>query len=321
LQESGIDTPDSVHAASALLPGLLDPASCPSVWIAVRVLARCAQIWFLCGDQIERFLEIDGGREDQALLDAEWSTLQEEISSELPPWSSAPISFLESTSLDLLPCDASVLVDPPWNKLASSFPEGMKFACSAALSLGAGALEDALNGPLETDTRGRRDASRWILRALAVAAVIGIVSAGILLDTARVHLATESVSAEIGRNRDALRILDQARDRSERINNWEGSFQASGGPLAPRLAASSRCWPKGAWIEDWSGRRSQDGMEQSISAWTSNGPDGVARCLEGVPGGLKIQSTETWSPERWSQGMHDRIPAALLHLGIVVEKP
>jgi hypothetical protein len=174
---------------------------------------------------------------------------------------------------------------------------------------------------LVTDAHGRRDAARWILRALAVAAVIAAASACLLLDAVRVRLKTESVRTEIGKNRDVLRILDQARDRTERIQRWEGSFQASGGPFAPRVAALSRCWPEGAWIEDWSCQRMQDRMDQSISAWSSSGPDGVSRCLEGLSEGLKIQSTETWSPERWAQGKQDRIPSSLLHLGIVAGNP
>jgi hypothetical protein len=318
LRATGLDEPDSVHSASVLLPGLLNPASCPPVWIAVRVLARLAQVWFMREDRIERFLELDGGREDPALLGTEWLTLHQEIPTSLPDWESALVAYLDASSAGLLDAEGKDprKLDTPWSITARAIPEDFRFAAAVALNRGKDALDESVDGSLAIDARGRIEASHWIWRGLSLAFVVGILSVGILVATNVQQRTNVRLQMEIGKYRNRLEQLDRMDARNRRLREWDDAFRRSGGGLAPSLAAVSRCWPEGAWVEDWSGKRSEDRFNQTLTAWTSSGPDGVSNCLKGLPGNLKIQSTETWSPERWSHERVGTISAPLLHLGI-----
>lgn len=321
LQSPELELADSVHAVSSLLPSLLDGAICPEAWVALRIQRRLAQVWFMKGDRIERFLELDGGDADPALLGVEWRNLVEQIPTELPSWRAAPVAFLEPEGVDLLPELGHARIDPPWKQDVRAVPSAFRMAFAVSLACGDGALEERFDGPLALDSIGRIAAARWLFRGVALALAL-LVAALASWGVALWHGSkAETLRLDLLRDSAKVAAFEASRLRQEQDSRWKSEYVRSGGGMAARFAALSGCWPDGAWLDEWSGRRENGHIRQELSAWATSGPEAISLCLGELPGNLKIQSTETWSSERWKRDKSTSIGASVIHLGIRSEDP
>ncbi|MBK8803083.1 MAG: hypothetical protein IPN71_13710 [Fibrobacteres bacterium] len=309
---------DSIHPVPALFATMLDPSKTKGFWIACRTVQGSGQVWLMEGVRICHYMDLQGGRQDPALLEREWKEFLQALPTDLPAWSQAPLALLDFADAECFPAPDREHVQAPWALAFQAIPERYRFAAAVALPHPQAALEEDPFGPLDQARLGRSEAAGAILAGLGALILCVLVCLGVWAYSLRVRAEESAVGDRIAKMGDRLQAYDRNRNRMEQAKAWNARVTGQI-LLGSQMATLAACWPRGAWVEEWTGSAGTPTGQQSLVVWSSEGDQSVTRCLDQAKTGMKVQGTETWSQERWQKDRNVTVPMPLLRLSVRTE--